>query len=216
MPIEGRLAFLILLLVAVLSPACKKEGGKRAPVVCYRNMERGSPGMLVLSGKVDCEASGSMYKLFGTRERPGKVFHIDDCGVKRASYEVRYDEQGRPVFEERIFRVESSKVRVFNRGDKMEFINPVRSMDETVRIRTRIDPAGHPVVVEKYHGADLAYRMKREYEGERLVSETAYDGDGRLKFRTNISAEKGRWIERMVDASGKVLLERELEKAPPE
>jgi len=202
---------LILLLGGVV--ACK--GGKGQSVqdqaqVCFSKLNRPSAGRLRLTGPLDCDETVPRYRTQGPPDRPGEVVYLDGDGRVRMTYRVKYDSVGRPSSEERVMRLEAGDIKVYSRGDRMDFVRPLGAELKMVRIRTKLDRVGHAVEVAKYAGADLAYRMVRSYREGELKSEATYDGGGNLKFRSEFLVKDGRRVERMLDGKGKLLMEREL------
>ncbi len=202
---------LILLLGGVV--ACK--GGEGQSVqdqaeVCFSKLNRPSAGRLRLSGPLDCDEAVPRYRTQGPKDTPGEVVYLDGDGRVRMTYRVKYDSVGRPSSEERVMRLEAGDVKVYSRGDRMDFVRPAGAGLKMVRIRTKLDQSGHAVEVAKYAGAELAYRMVRSYSEGELKSEATYDGSGNLKFRSEFLVKDGRRVERMLDGEGKVLMERKL------
>ena len=192
--------------------ACKREDHQTAKVAasCYSKLERPSAGQLRLAGSLPCDKAVPRYRTQDPPAKPGLVEFIDAAGRVGMTYKVSYDAQGRPQSEERIIRLGVGHIRVYSRGDRMDFIKPAASGSQTVRIKTKLDQAGHAVEVSKYTGSKLAYRMQRVYGPAGLKSEATYDGAGKLKFRSEYYSKDGKRMERMFDGSGKQLLQREL------
>ncbi len=208
-------AALVIIMGGVV--ACKGDKGqsvKNQAQTCFKELERPSAGRLLLSGPVACDQAGPRYRTQGPSDRPREVVFLDGGGRVKMTYRVSYDTQGRPMSEERIMRLDKGSLKVYNRGDRMDFVRPAGSGVSIVRIRTKLDQSGNAVEVAKYAGAELAYRMVRSYRAEELESEATYDGSGKLKFRSEFFTQDNKRMERMTDGQGKVLLERELKSVP--
>ncbi|MBW1808382.1 MAG: hypothetical protein JRJ87_09325 [Deltaproteobacteria bacterium] len=197
--------------IFVASGGCHKQAAEDlAGQKCFSGFERPAPGKLNLSQPVSCSSASLKYRLEGTIERPDLVVLLDEDGQIRASYRIEYGQNDRPRFEERILRVEPPSVKVFSQGDRMEFVRPIRKKWQTIRIMSELDAAGRVVKIVKYSGAERTFSLVKEYAGDNLKTEAAFDKDGKLKYRSTFTKKGSKTIERMVDGSGKILLEREL------
>jgi len=197
----------------LVASSCHKQATEdSASQKCFTGFLRSAPGKIVLSQPVSCSDSSPRYRLEGTIQRPDFVAQLSDDGQVRASYRIEYDENDRPKLEERILHVEPPNVKVYNQGDQMEFVRPIRKKWQTVRIMSELDTAGRAVKIEKYSSAEKVYSLIREYSDENLVMEATFGKDGKLNYRSTFTKKGEKIIERMVDGKGKILLERELVK----
>lgn len=192
---------------------CEEQQADRRSQVrlrCYRQLKRTAPGHLELRQPVGCDQAVIRYRVEGPTDPPRVVSHLDAAGHARLTYKVRYDQDGRPFLEERIYHRKPKRFKRFGGRERVEFLSSVRDDWQVVRILTRLDPQGRPIKTEKYVGADRVYSMERVYRDGLLVSETTRDGAGKVKFRSVYRREGDRRIERMVDGAGNLLLEREV------
>ena len=185
--------------------------------LCFKQLKRSSPGRLVLRQPVSCEEAVPRYKVEGPAEQPARVAYLDPKGKAKLTYRIQYDRDGRPVLEERVYHTKPPRFRVKGRTDRVVTGGTLGGKWKAVTIRTRLDCEGRPQKMEKFVGADLAYSVAREYQAGVLVSESTFDGGGKLKFRSDYRDIDGRRHERMVDGAGKVLMERFLDTSgnPP-
>jgi hypothetical protein len=165
---------------------------------------------LTLKKPVACSEPVSRYQ----KEGPGLIKHLDPDGKNRLTYRVSHDPKGRPTAEERLYKLKPATFKLYGKGTKLEFSGRSQGKWEVVRIRIEIDQQGREVKMEKYVGADKALMVVREYLKDRLHSVSTYDGAGKLKNRTSFHDREGRRFERMLDAKGNVLMEREVAKNP--
>lgn len=202
-------------MILVLLAGCQQGQSGRdahAPAPqCFMQLKRPSSGRLVLRQPISCEEPVPRYKLEGSAKRPARVAYLDSGGKTKLTYRIQYDQEKRPILEERVYHTKPPKFRVKGRTDRVVVGGTLGGEWKAVTIRTQLDRKGRPLKVEKFVGADRAYSVVREYEGDRLKSESTYDGGGRLKFRSDYIDIDGRPAERMVDGAGKVLMERILD-----
>lgn len=163
--------------------------------------------MLRLAGPIACGAAQERFQALGPPSRPEAVVFLDRDGLSPLRYNLDYGPDGKVALEERVFSERPQKVRLFQRGDRVEF--PVTERDVVVeRLRTSLDPAGRPVRVEKYRGPDLVYRVERDYQGEELLAERTFDGRGALKQALEVRGHGRERVEVMTDGQGRELLRR--------
>jgi hypothetical protein len=209
-------------MILVLLAGCQQsQSGREVRVpapLCFKQLKRPAAGRLVLRQPISCDEPVSRYRVEGHLELPARVVHLDPDGKTRLTYRVQYDQKKmRPILEERVYHTKPPSFRVKGRNDRVVVGGTLGSDWKTLTIRTKLDQRGRPLEVEKFVGAERAYRVVREYQGDRLKSESTYDGGGRLKYRTDYIQIDGRPAERMVDGAGKVLMERMLDTSgvPP-
>lgn len=213
----GKLVGMALVLLA----GCQqRQAGRGAHVPaprCFLQLKRPSSGRLVLRRPISCEEPVSRYKVEGSVEHPARVTYLDSGGKIKLTYRIQYDQNKRPIMEERVYPTKPPKFRVKGRTDRVVVGGTLGGEWKAVTIRTKLDQKGRPLKMEKFVGADRAYSVVREYEGDRLKSESTYDGGGKLKFRSDYLDIDGQCTERMVDGAGKVLMERILDTSdvPP-
>jgi hypothetical protein len=188
-----------------------------SPEQCFKQLKRVSPGRLVLRQPVACQEQIFRYRLEGTPERPARITYLDPADKTRLTYRIQYGPDHKPIFEERVYHSKPPRFKVKGRTDRVIVGGTLGGEWKAVTIRTELDDKGRPEKTEKFVGADRAYSVVREYEGDRLKSESTLDGGGELKFRSDYKEIDGRRIERMVDGAGKVLMERVLDTSgkPP-
>jgi hypothetical protein len=184
---------------------------------CFQQLKRPSAGRLVLRQPISCQEPVPRYRVEGPVERPARVVHLDAGGKSRLSYRIQYDQDQKPIFEERVYHTKPPRFRIKGRSDRVVVGGTLGGEWKAVTIRTELDQQGRPLKMEKFVGADRAYSVIREYAGDRLKSESTYNGGGQLKFRSDYLNIDGRPTERMVDGDGKVLMERILDTSgvPP-
>jgi hypothetical protein len=190
----------------------------RSPArLCFRQLKRPAAGRLVLRQPVSCEEAVSRYRLEGPVDRPARVIHLDPTGKTRLSYRIQYDRENRPILEERVYHTQPPSFRLKGRNDRVVVGGTLGGRWKALTIRTHLDARGRPLKMEKYLGGKRAYSVVREYEGDRLKSESTYDGAGGLKYRTDYVQIDGGTAERMLDGTGKLLMERMLDTSgiPP-
>jgi len=208
-------------MILVLLVGCQPDQGEKRTrpleARCFKQLKRVSPGKLVLRQPVACQEQVFRYELEGTTERPTRITYIDPAGKAHLTYRIQYGQDQKPIFEERVYHSKPPRFKVKGRTDRVVVSGTLGGEWKAVTIRTELDDKGRPEKTEKYVGADRAYSVVREYQGERLRSESTFDGGGRLKFRSDYLEIDGRRIERMVDGAGKVLMERVLDTSgkPP-
>lgn len=190
-------------LVFLLVVACQD---RKDEATCYLELDRPAPGRLTPRKPVACSAPVSRYKLEG----PGLIRHFDPDGNNRLTYRVSYDPQGRPTIEERAYQLKPATFKLYGKGGGLEFAGRAPGKWETTRIRIELDQRGREVKMEKFVGAGKVMRVEREYLNDQLHLVSTYDGAGQLKNRVSFQDLKGRRIERMLDAQGNVLMEREV------
>jgi hypothetical protein len=208
-------------MILVVLTGCQQGQSERPaqpnPAQCFKQLKRASPGKLVLRQPIACQEQVSRYQLEGTPERPTRVTYLDPAGKTHLTYRIQYGQDHKPIFEERVYHSKPPRFKVKGRNDRVVVGGTLGGEWKAVTIRTELDEKGRPKKTEKYLGADRAYSVVREYEGERLRSESTFDGGNRLKFRSDYLEIDGQRIERMVDGAGKVLMERVLDTSgnPP-
>jgi hypothetical protein len=190
-------------MILVVLTGCQQDQSERPaqppPAQCFKQLKRASPGKLVLRQPVACQ------------ER------VSPAGKTHLTYRIQYGQDQKPIFEERVYHSKPPRFKVKGRNDRVVVGGTLGGEWKAVTIRTELDGKGRPKKTEKYVGADRAYSVVREYEGDRLKSESTFDGGGKLKFRSDYLEIDGKRVERMVDGAGKVLMERVLDTSgnPP-
>jgi hypothetical protein len=202
-------------MILVLLGGCQQDRSEQAKpppaAQCFRQLKRSSPGRLVLRQPLACEERVSRYQLEGTPERPARVTFLDPAGKVHLTYRIQYGQDQKPIFEERVYHSKPPRFKVKGRTDRVIVGGTLGGEWKPVTIRTELDERERPKKTEKFVGADRAYSVVREYAGDRLKSESTFDGGGKLKFRSDYLEIDGKRIERMVDGAGKVLMERILD-----
>ena len=208
---------MILLLLA----GCQQDQGETrtrpTEARCFKQLKHVSPGRLVLRQPMACQEQVFRYQLEGTPQRPTRVTYLDPAGKTHLTYRIQYGQDQKPIFEERVYHSKPPRFKVKGRTDRVVVGGTLGGEWKVVTIRTELDEKERPKKTEKFVGADRAYSVVREYQGDRLKSESTFDGGGRLKFRSDYLEIDGQSLERMVDGDGKVLMERNLDTSgkPP-
>ena len=202
---------MILILVVGCQQSQSEKPTQPHPAQCFKQLKRASPGRLVLRQPIACEEKVSRYQLEGTPERPARVTFLDSAGKVHLTYRIQYGPDHKPIFEERVYHSKPPRFKVKGRTDRVIVGGTLGGEWKAVTIRTELDEKERPKKTEKFLGADRAYSVVREYQGDRLKSESTYDGGGKLKFRSDYLEIDGKPIERMVDGAGKVLMQRILD-----
>ncbi len=201
----------ILLLLAGCQQNHSGSQARTPTRVCFRQLKRPAAGRLVLRQPVSCEEPVSRYRVEGPVDRPARVIHLDPAGKARLSYRIQYDQKKRPILEERVYHTKPPSFRLKGRNDRVVVGGTLGNRWKALTIRTHLDRRGRPLKMEKFRGGERAYSVVREYQGERVKTESTYDGAGRLKYKSEYREIEGRRFERMLDGSGEVLLERFLD-----
>jgi hypothetical protein len=199
---------------------CQQNQSERPappPAQCFKQLKRVSPGKLVLRQPIACGEQVFRYQLEGTLQRPTRVTYLDPSGKTKLTYRIQYGQNQKPIFEERVYHSKPPRFRVKGRNDLVVVGGTLGGEWKAVTIRTELDSRGRPKKMEKFVGADRAYSVVREYQEGQLRSTSTFDGAGMLKFRTDYLDIDGQRVERMVDGTGKVLMERNLDTSgkPP-